>query len=365
MAGVRLEFAQFGHFDYFNIYRNSVSTAIENLGEPIGSSSTMYYKDLTVESNQDYYYRAGVVRNSIEEFSGEFHVKTVVEFDPPYNLIVEFKNDETNRLELNWKLDGFVDEQRYYCSEVPINPENLPVPRAILAGDVRTYIDTAIEVGKTYYVAVGAVKNGVEKLSEEIIVVASQFTTVALLKFDGNLNDETGKFYASVGNTSFGSDTNGQYAIFSGNYIYTNHSNDFDFASDFKIEVEASFLSIPGNSASALLGTYLNNDGWVFQFRNDEGKGDRLRFSIGDSTYADFAFTPTLNQLYRFKVERLDGYIVCKVDDVQIGSSVYLPNNTESNVSSTLNIGVLKYISSAIQVFNGHIYKIQIDKRIN
>lgn len=269
MAAVRLEFAQFGHFDYFKIYRNLASTNIEDLGQPIGTSSTMYYEDSTVEPNLSYFYRIGVVRDSVEEFS------------------------------------------------------------------------------------------------DEIIVVASQFTTVALLKFDGNLNDETGKFYASVGTTSFGSDINGQYAIFSGNYIYTNHSSDFDFTNDFRVEVHAKFLSLPSNAACSFIGTYLNNDGWVLQFRNDEGKGNRLRFSIGDTIYADFAFTPTLNQLYRFKVERLDGYIVCKVDDVQVGSSVYLPNNIEANVSSTLNIGVLKYNSSVIQVFNGYIYNIQIDKRIN
>ncbi|WP_313397484.1 hypothetical protein [Acinetobacter variabilis] len=269
----------------------------------------------------------------------------------------------TNRLELNWKLDGFVDEQHYYCSETPIDPEILPVPKAILAGDLRTYVDTDIEVGKTYYVCVGSVKNGVEKLSDEKIVVASQFTTVALLKFDGNLNDETGRLFTSVGTTNFGLDANGQYAIFSGNYIYTNHSNDFDFANDFRIEVDAKFLSLPNNGASALLGTYLNNDGWVFQFRNDGGLGNRLRFAIGDPAYADFAFTPTLNQLYRFKVERLDGYIVCKVDDVQVGSSTYLPNNIQANTAGALNIGVLRYISSVIQVFNGYIYKIKIDKR--
>ena len=71
----------------------------------------------------------------------------------------------TNRLELTWKLDGFVDEQRYYCSETPIDPLNLPVPKAVLAGDVRSYIDADVEVGKTYYVRVGSVKNNVEKLS--------------------------------------------------------------------------------------------------------------------------------------------------------------------------------------------------------
>lgn len=74
----------------------------------------------------------------------------------------------TNRLELNWSLDGFVDEQRYYCSETPIDLENLPVPKAVLAGDVRTYVDTDIEMGKTYYGRVGAVKNGVEKIGLEV-----------------------------------------------------------------------------------------------------------------------------------------------------------------------------------------------------
>lgn len=78
MAGVRLEFAQFGHFDYFNIYRNSVSTAIENLGQPIGTSSTMYYEDLTTEPDSDYFYRAGVVSGAVEKFSEEFYVKTII-----------------------------------------------------------------------------------------------------------------------------------------------------------------------------------------------------------------------------------------------------------------------------------------------
>lgn len=74
----------------------------------------------------------------------------------------------TNRLELNWKLDGFVDEQHYYCSETLIDPENPPTPKAVLAGDVRTYTDTAIDAGKTYYVAVSSVKNLVEKISAQI-----------------------------------------------------------------------------------------------------------------------------------------------------------------------------------------------------
>lgn len=91
-------------------------------------------------------------------------------------MILQLSLKMTNRLELNWKLDGFVDEQRYYCSEAPINPISLPNPKVVLPGDVRSYIDTAITFGLAYYVRIGSVKNGVEKLSEEILVLASDWS---------------------------------------------------------------------------------------------------------------------------------------------------------------------------------------------
>ena len=105
----------------------------------------------------------------------------------------------TNRLELNWKLDGFVDEQRYYCSETQIDPANLPVPKAVLANDVRSYVDAAVDVGKTYYVAVGSVKNGVEKLSDVVSVVATNDPFAAFviskLSLTSDLIDEKGKIW--------------------------------------------------------------------------------------------------------------------------------------------------------------------------
>ena len=89
----------------------------------------------------------------------------------------------TNRLEIKWKLDGFVDEQRYYCSETPIDLDNLPTPKAVLAGDVWTYVDTDIEVGKTYYVAVSSVKNNVEKFSEIIEIETNASPWVSTAEF--------------------------------------------------------------------------------------------------------------------------------------------------------------------------------------
>jgi hypothetical protein len=109
----------------------------------------------------------------------------------------------TNRIEVNWKVDGFVDEQRYYCSETPIDPVNLPAPKVVLANDVRSYVDTAIEVGKTYYVRVSSVKNGVEKLSDEVVVKASDgdeywSNVVSLLHFDVDFIDSKSATWAAM-----------------------------------------------------------------------------------------------------------------------------------------------------------------------
>lgn len=93
----------------------------------------------------------------------------------------------TDRIELNWDVPYAVDEQRYYCSETPIDINSLPSPKVVLANDVRFYVDTAVEVGKKYYVAVGAVKNGIEKLSQQKLVSTNQYYVNAFMSTDNVL----------------------------------------------------------------------------------------------------------------------------------------------------------------------------------
>ena len=76
MAGVRLEFAQFGKFDSFNIYRNQTSTSVDSLGIPITNISTMYFEDFSVEPDNNYYYRVGAIRDQVEVVSDEIIVDT-------------------------------------------------------------------------------------------------------------------------------------------------------------------------------------------------------------------------------------------------------------------------------------------------
>lgn len=142
----------------------------------------------------------------------------------------------TNRLELNWKLDGFVDEQRYYCSTTSFTAETKPAPKAVLASDVRTYIDTDVEVNKTYYTAIGSVKNSVEKLSD----ISSVFTNVdiyanqvvSLLRFNNNILDETAKIWTVNGTPVF----EANQAKYNAWNITSAHDSNLVFDGDFTIE---------------------------------------------------------------------------------------------------------------------------------
>lgn len=72
MAEMRLEFAQFGDFDSFSIYRSAASLQVDNLPPPIAVGvKTMFYIDNTIEGGNVYYYRVGVVRGSSQLISDE------------------------------------------------------------------------------------------------------------------------------------------------------------------------------------------------------------------------------------------------------------------------------------------------------
>ncbi|WP_194229667.1 hypothetical protein [Acinetobacter cumulans] len=354
MAGVRLEFAQFGHFEYFNIYRNSVSTAIENLGQPIGISSTMYYEDLTVEPNRDYYYRAGAIRDSVEEFSEEIHTRTEVVFDPPYDLVIEFKDDEINRLELNWKLDGFVDEQRYYCSETPIDTENLPTAKAVLAGDVRTYVDTDIEIGKTYYVAVGSVKNGVEKLSG--IVKAKAANVVFYAPFSSDILDHSGHNTLIVAHNGASLTTTTEFpsgCVRCAGSQYLTSSFDLNPAvDDFTLEFE--FVANYASIFNGILAMHGQSGGdWSYMCLTGTSLFMSVDHTKGWNLFSELILPIVANQKHKFKLKKIGETYEVYLDNALIATKT---NTSAYNLrggvtfigkkSNDLNRPDINYISS-------------------
>ena len=88
MAGIRLEWAQFGDFESFDVIRSNTSMASiadEDLPSPIVTGlTTMYYVDTTVVLGATYYYKVRANRDGISVASSELMVvahnlKTVVD----------------------------------------------------------------------------------------------------------------------------------------------------------------------------------------------------------------------------------------------------------------------------------------------
>lgn len=72
MAGLRLEFAQFGDFDNFSIYRSDTPMDVNSLPAPIATGlATMHYVDDAVVDGATYYYRVSVSRGADNQTSDE------------------------------------------------------------------------------------------------------------------------------------------------------------------------------------------------------------------------------------------------------------------------------------------------------
>ena len=252
----------------------------------------------------------------------------------------------TNRLELNWSLDGTVDEQRYYCSETPIDSENLPVPKAVLVGNIRAYTDFAITEGSEYYVCVGSVKNGVEKISEQKVVTAEgdqYWSSVSCyLRFDTDFSDEKGKVWTANGGVSISSDAKfggGALSLYeSGAYIITPTSSDFYLDGDFTVEFFSKIAPFPANSVEGI---------WLACGETSWGPNaayvgfNAARMYIGDSLGSTNFYTQISNNLLHYCFMRKSGVVYGFKDGVLIGSEAL--NRAFKFNSGGTRIGVARW----------------------
>lgn len=257
----------------------------------------------------------------------------------------------TNRLELNWKLDGFVDEQRYYCSETPIDPANPPTPKAILAGDVRTYTDTVVEAGKNYYVRLGSVKNAREKISSEVAI----YNVISLLNFQNNIIDARSRVWTPKITPVFVD--NALQLV--GNGLETPYTSDFDWVGNsYTIEcfVKASSWSTWSEpSGIPILIGRMNKNAGINQWSFGPTSVGRLNFyyySEGQKILITSINTLPLNELVHisFCISSTHAYVSINgvVTSVTLPSNISLPP-----VSENINIG--SYNGKTISGFLGGI----------
>ena len=246
----------------------------------------------------------------------------------------------TNRLELNWKLDGIVDEQRYYCSETPIDPLNLPVPKAVLAGDVRFCVDTDIDVGKTYYVAVGSVKNGVEKLSDVVSVVATNdpFSAfvISKLALSSDLIDEKGNIWTPNKTPVFQDNAllfDGYFRASSSDLI-TPHYNNVNY--NIRCEIKPTRLDIAYQNVFAKREFGEIYAEFLLRLENNKviittGSGDAWHSAQSNATL-------TTDRFYKIEMDRKGNTVTLYVDDnpdssFALPTTVSLPNGSTSPVT--------------------------------
>jgi hypothetical protein len=97
MAGIRIEFSQFGHFDYFEIIRSDTSmSGLSDLELPapiVSNLKTMYYVDTDMVGGATYYYKVRVFRDIESVLSNEIIVKATEGDEYSDNVISLLKFD--------------------------------------------------------------------------------------------------------------------------------------------------------------------------------------------------------------------------------------------------------------------------------
>lgn len=269
----------------------------------------------------------------------------------------------TNRLELNWKLDGFVDEQRYYCSETPIDPLNLPVPKAVLSGDVRTYIDTDIEVGKTYFVRVGSVKNGVEKISDEMLVAAEKLLVYMPLVSD--FNNYGSMSISTSGNVATFDVTKGVRFQNSGDYLdivgsIINFNSDYQISFDMTLSSLASDLSIYG------LILCNSNQNWVSSARyfslqiaqvSTWSPLGTLEVGVTNIYAQSSSQVATVNNTVNVKISKTSGVMRLYLNNVLVAETSNSAAVTNSNI---LRFGQSSAVAGSPKTFRGYIKNLKV-----
>lgn len=139
MAGIRLEWAQFGDFDSFDVLRSNSPMNVNSLPSPITTNlPTMYYVDTTVVEGATYYYRVVAWRDGVSKVSSE--IKSVVQASDPYwsNVVslMHFDNNLIDETGKTWTANG---------SGLSFEPSGSGFgQRLIKADNTSSYIDSGI-----------------------------------------------------------------------------------------------------------------------------------------------------------------------------------------------------------------------------
>lgn len=261
-------------------------------------------------------------------------------------------------IDFSYAIDGFYHSVNYYRSETPMNPESMPVATATgITGT--TYTDTTAESGKTYYVRFGVVRNGIEKISNEIVVSTAYKYLININVVGGVIQDSGSLGFNWTEMNITKDDVNG---ILFGSYRSSLLADKvFNFNQNFKITFEFKRLSsIPKYSVFMAITSDAQWGGSLRRFGvgvGGVGGGDasiinKVFISRSRSGTANVTASKTIdnNVWYTVEFSRNGNVFTLKVDDVV---------NTFTDTDATFNsipmlIGT-NLVNAADGQFNGYI----------
>lgn len=215
-------------------------------------------------------------------------LQLVVGFKAPANFKAEtVVVDDVFSVSLTWEVTNSTQKIEVYRSATPFDLDDLPEPIATLSGTSTTYTDDDVIEDDHFYYMVTAVCEQYELRSN---VIAEDVTesdphwnsVVALMHFDGDLEDETGRIWTVRGGASSSSDQD----KFGGGSLYVptsaraglHHSASPDFAlsqTDYTIEM---FVFPESSGAKWFL--EFGSESWTTRFWIDRDDG-KLRVAGG------------------------------------------------------------------------------------
>ena len=261
----------------------------------------------------------------------------------------------TKKIDYTFKIDGFFNSVNYYRSEFPMNPNAMPTPTASGITDLQ-YTDATIVNLVDYYVRFGAVRAGVEKISDEIKISLYPSYLIDMKVESGSIVEagSLGVTWTRHGSASVGTD-NITLPLIEGSYIKANTA--FNMSKDFEIEMEFSRGEAAPSSA-----TLFSNGGITSGTRasgavdfmlsgSDSGSSYRNRISsVGAFTLSPFAYTFAFNTYYKVKIVKSGLSISLYVNDVL--SQTQTISSTENNTAN-FNLNPLTVGYGAGNGYNG------------
>ena len=155
MAGVKLEFSQFGDFDEFEIYRSSAAMDVNSLPWPIATGiKTMVYFDNTVTFGDKYYYRVAAIRGAERQVSSEVSLTAKL-----FNILDNFALGEVGFL---FDPSNFSSLYQDSAGTIPVTMDGQPVGMIL---DLSGNGNHAIQTNNLYRPALNKDENGHFSLS--------------------------------------------------------------------------------------------------------------------------------------------------------------------------------------------------------